>query len=103
MGSQGIGESNVMLHALTSYVNSVLIQASVCCPWCVCVCVYRRVCQQLSESRELCTQLQDLEKDLSTRLTSMEEGKQQLQQQYSDAQAKISSLSQVCMSVCEGA
>ncbi|XP_071313624.1 coiled-coil domain containing 88A isoform X2 [Trachinotus anak] len=55
---------------------------------------HRRVCQQLSESKELCTQLQDLEKDLSTRLTSMEEGKQQLQEQCVDAQAKISSLSQ---------
>ncbi|XP_022615860.1 girdin-like [Seriola dumerili] len=55
---------------------------------------HRRVCQQLSESKELCTRLQDLEKDLSTRLTSMEEGKQQLQEQYADAQAKISSLSQ---------
>ncbi|XP_019945556.2 coiled-coil domain containing 88A isoform X1 [Paralichthys olivaceus] len=55
---------------------------------------HRHVCQQLSESMELCTRLQDLEKDLSTRLTSMEEGKQQLQEQYTDAQAKISSLSQ---------
>ncbi|XP_035017740.1 coiled-coil domain containing 88A [Hippoglossus stenolepis] len=55
---------------------------------------HRRVCQQLSESMELCSRLQDLEKDLSTRLTSMEEGKQQLQEQYTDAQAKISSLSQ---------
>ena len=63
---------------------------------CVCVCVCRRVCQQLSESKELCTRLQDLEKELSTRLTSMEEGKQQLQEQCTDAQAKINSLSQVC-------
>ncbi|KAA8588835.1 hypothetical protein FQN60_010180, partial [Etheostoma spectabile] len=55
---------------------------------------HRRVCQQLSESKELCTRLQDLEKELSTRLTSMEEGKQQLQEQHADAQAKISSLSQ---------
>ncbi|XP_044220008.1 coiled-coil domain containing 88A isoform X1 [Thunnus albacares] len=55
---------------------------------------HRRVCQQLSESKELCTRLQDLEKELSTRLTSMEEDKQQLQEQYADAQAKISSLSQ---------
>jgi len=53
------------------------------------------VCQQLSESKELCTRLQDLEKEFSTRLTSMEEGKQQLQEQYADAQAKINSLSQV--------
>ncbi|XP_062249558.1 coiled-coil domain containing 88A [Platichthys flesus] len=55
---------------------------------------HRRVLQQLSESMELCTRLQDLEKDLSTRLTSTEEDKQQLQEQYTDAQAKISSLSQ---------
>ncbi|XP_031159127.1 coiled-coil domain containing 88A isoform X1 [Sander lucioperca] len=55
---------------------------------------HRHVCQQLSESKELCTRLQDLEKELSTRLTSMEEGKQQQQEQYADAQAKISSLSQ---------
>ncbi|XP_042348731.1 coiled-coil domain containing 88A [Plectropomus leopardus] len=55
---------------------------------------HRRVGQQLSESKELCTRLQDLEKELSTRLTNVEEGKQQLQEQYADAQAKISSLSQ---------
>ncbi|KAI3351677.1 hypothetical protein L3Q82_020508 [Scortum barcoo] len=55
---------------------------------------HRRVCQQLSESKELCSRLQDLEKELSTRLTSTEEVKQQLQEQHADAQAKISSLSQ---------
>ncbi|KAK2849021.1 hypothetical protein Q5P01_008855 [Channa striata] len=55
---------------------------------------HRLVCQQLSESKELCARLQDLEKELNTRLSSMEEGKQQLQEQYTDAQAKISSLSQ---------
>ncbi|XP_054453623.1 LOW QUALITY PROTEIN: coiled-coil domain containing 88A [Anoplopoma fimbria] len=55
---------------------------------------HRSVCQQLSESKELCTRLQDLEKEFSTRLSSMEEGKQQLQEQYADAQAKINSLSQ---------
>ncbi|KAM9356819.1 coiled-coil domain containing 88A [Symphorus nematophorus] len=55
---------------------------------------HRCVCQQLSESKELCTRLQDLEKELSSQLSSMEEGKQQLQEQYTDAQAKISSLSQ---------
>ncbi|XP_029961962.1 coiled-coil domain containing 88A isoform X2 [Salarias fasciatus] len=55
---------------------------------------HRRVCQQLSESKERCTQLQDLEKELSTRLSSVEEGKQQLQEQYVEVQAKISSLSQ---------
>ncbi|XP_041799953.1 coiled-coil domain containing 88A isoform X2 [Chelmon rostratus] len=55
---------------------------------------HRCVCQQLSESKELCTRLQDLEKELSSQLTSMEKGKQQLQEQYADAQAKISSLSQ---------
>ncbi|XP_041653764.1 coiled-coil domain containing 88A isoform X2 [Cheilinus undulatus] len=55
---------------------------------------HRRVCQQLSESKELCTRLQDLEKELCIRLTSMEQGKQQLQEQCTDAQAKITSLSQ---------
>ncbi|XP_051810868.1 coiled-coil domain containing 88A [Acanthochromis polyacanthus] len=55
---------------------------------------HRCVCQQLSESKELCTRLQDLEKELSTQLSSVEEGKQQLQEQYVEVQAKISSLSQ---------
>ncbi|KAM9849461.1 coiled-coil domain containing 88A isoform 2-T2 [Aulostomus maculatus] len=55
---------------------------------------HRRVCQQLAESKELCTRLQDLEKELSTRLTSAEEGKQQLQEECTDTQAKISLLSQ---------
>ncbi|XP_041846411.1 coiled-coil domain containing 88A [Melanotaenia boesemani] len=55
---------------------------------------HRRVCQQLSESKDLCTQLQHLEKNLSTRLSFMEESKQQLQDQYAEAKAKISSLSQ---------
>ncbi|XP_037531730.1 coiled-coil domain containing 88A [Nematolebias whitei] len=55
---------------------------------------HRRVCQQFSESKELCTRLQDLEKQLSTRLNSMEEVKQQLQEQYAEAQANIGSLSQ---------
>ncbi|XP_034546572.1 LOW QUALITY PROTEIN: girdin [Notolabrus celidotus] len=55
---------------------------------------HRRVCQQLSDSKELCTRLQDLEKELGTRLTSVEESKQHLQEQCADAQAKITSLSQ---------
>ncbi|XP_015240134.1 PREDICTED: girdin-like [Cyprinodon variegatus] len=55
---------------------------------------HRRVCQQLTESKELCTQLQDMEKKLSSRLNGMEEVKLQLQEQYAEAQAKISSLSQ---------
>ncbi|XP_047441386.1 coiled-coil domain containing 88A [Mugil cephalus] len=55
---------------------------------------HRRVCQQLSESKELCTRLQDREKELSTRLSVMEKGKQQLQEQYGEVQAKISSLTQ---------
>ena len=58
------------------------------------------MCQQLSESNELCARLQDLEDKLTTQLSSMEEGKQQLQEQYAEAQAKISSLSQVCMRAC---
>ncbi|XP_065814898.1 coiled-coil domain containing 88A [Labrus bergylta] len=55
---------------------------------------HRHVCQQLSESKELCTRLQDLEKELGTRLSCMEEGQQHIQEQYSDAQAKMTSLSQ---------
>ncbi|CAG5990265.1 unnamed protein product [Menidia menidia] len=55
---------------------------------------HRRVCQQLSESNELCAQLQDLQDKLTTQLSSMEEGKQQLQEQCAEAQAKIGSLSQ---------
>ncbi|KAM7000797.1 coiled-coil domain containing 88A [Tautogolabrus adspersus] len=55
---------------------------------------HRNVCQQLSESKELCTRLQDLEKELGTRLRSMEEGQQHMQEQYADAQAKMTSLTQ---------
>ncbi|MEQ2277460.1 hypothetical protein XENORESO_002997, partial [Xenotaenia resolanae] len=55
---------------------------------------HRRVCQQLTESKELCARLQDLEKKLSFQLSSMEEVKLQLQEQHAEAQAKISSLSQ---------
>ncbi|KAM4622116.1 coiled-coil domain containing 88A isoform 2-T2 [Polymixia lowei] len=66
---------------------------------------HRRVCQELSQSKELCTRLQDLEKELSTRLQDLEkelgarlerleEDKQQLKEQYADAQTKISLLAQ---------
>ncbi|KAK7922429.1 hypothetical protein WMY93_009331 [Mugilogobius chulae] len=55
---------------------------------------HKRVCRQLSESQELCTQLQDSEKELSIRLSSSEVEKQQLQEQYAQAQAQISTLSQ---------
>ncbi|KAF7657965.1 hypothetical protein LDENG_00019530 [Lucifuga dentata] len=55
---------------------------------------HRCVCQQLSQSKELCTQLQDLEKELCARLASLEDSKQQLQEQYANTQAEISSLSQ---------
>ncbi|XP_071385283.1 coiled-coil domain containing 88A [Centroberyx affinis] len=55
---------------------------------------HRRVCQQLSQSQELCSRLQDLEKELGNRLAGLEEDKRQLKEQYTDAQAKISSLSQ---------
>ncbi|MEQ2213570.1 hypothetical protein XENOCAPTIV_017104, partial [Xenoophorus captivus] len=55
---------------------------------------HRRVCQQLTESKELCARQQDLEKKLSFQLSSMEEVKLQLQEQHAEAQAKISSLSQ---------
>ncbi|XP_034037298.1 LOW QUALITY PROTEIN: girdin [Thalassophryne amazonica] len=55
---------------------------------------HKRVCQQLSQSKELCTRLQDLEKELSAQLVVLEDGNKQLQEQYAVAQAKISSLSQ---------
>ncbi|XP_051929011.1 coiled-coil domain containing 88A [Hippocampus zosterae] len=55
---------------------------------------HRGVCQELSESKELCTRLQELERDLSTRFSSLEESKQQLEEQYTDAQAKNRSLLQ---------
>lgn len=55
---------------------------------------HRLVCQQLSEYKELCIGLQDLEKELRSQLDSMEEAKQLLQEQHTDAQAKISALSQ---------
>ncbi|XP_074530969.1 coiled-coil domain containing 88A isoform X2 [Halichoeres trimaculatus] len=55
---------------------------------------HRRVCQQLSESKEVCTRLQDLEKELSSRLTNMKESTQHLQDKCAEAQAKITSLSQ---------
>ncbi|XP_029021047.1 coiled-coil domain containing 88A [Betta splendens] len=55
---------------------------------------HRRVCQQLSESKELCARLQDREEELGTRLSSADEGKQQLQERCADARAQISSLSQ---------
>lgn len=55
---------------------------------------HRRVCQQLTESKELSARLQDLEKKLGSRLSSMEEEKQQLLEQYAESQAKIGALSQ---------
>lgn len=60
-------------------------------------CFCRRMCQQLSQSKELSARLQDLEKKLGSRLSSMEEEKQQLLEQYAEAQAKIGALSQVCL------
>ncbi|XP_076015657.1 coiled-coil domain containing 88A isoform X2 [Genypterus blacodes] len=55
---------------------------------------HRQVCQQLSQSKELCTQLQDLEKELGAQLAGLEDSKQQLQEQYAKAQGEISSLTQ---------
>ncbi|XP_061690765.1 coiled-coil domain containing 88A [Syngnathoides biaculeatus] len=55
---------------------------------------HRCVCQQLSESKELCARLQDLERERDTRLSSLEESKQLLQAKYTDAQANIRSLLQ---------
>lgn len=66
----------------------------------MCVCVFRVVCQQLSESMELCARLQDLEKELRGKLKSTEEGRQLLQEQCTDARASINALSQVCVSAC---
>lgn len=67
------------------------------------MCARRVVCQQLSESTELCARLQDLEKELCSQLKSVEEGKQLLQEQCTDSQAKINALSQVCVRVCVSA
>lgn len=61
------------------------------------VCGRRSVCQQLSEAKELCTRLQDQEKELSSQLHNVEEGKQLLQEQCMAAQARITALSQVCV------
>ncbi|XP_061786433.1 coiled-coil domain containing 88A isoform X1 [Nerophis lumbriciformis] len=55
---------------------------------------HRCVCQQLSESKELCAGLQDLERELGTRLGGLEASHQQVQEQYADAQARIRSLMQ---------
>ncbi|XP_061541528.1 coiled-coil domain containing 88A isoform X2 [Phycodurus eques] len=55
---------------------------------------HRCVCQQLSESKELCARLEDLERERGTRLSSLKESKQLLQAKYTDAQAKIRSLLQ---------
>ncbi|KAJ0002890.1 hypothetical protein NQD34_008039 [Periophthalmus magnuspinnatus] len=55
---------------------------------------HKRVCRQLSESQELCTRLQDSEKELGFGLSRSEAERQQLQEQYAQAQAQISTLSQ---------
>ncbi|XP_077465760.1 coiled-coil domain containing 88A isoform X2 [Stigmatopora argus] len=55
---------------------------------------HRSVCQQLSESKELCVGLRETERDLDTRLNSLEENKRHLEERYTDAQAKIQALSQ---------
>ncbi|XP_054648498.1 coiled-coil domain containing 88A isoform X2 [Dunckerocampus dactyliophorus] len=55
---------------------------------------HRCVCQQLSESKELCARLQGLKSELCTRLGSLEDSQQQLQEQNAHAQAKIRSLMQ---------
>ncbi|XP_068596611.1 coiled-coil domain containing 88A [Brachionichthys hirsutus] len=55
---------------------------------------HRCMHQQLSESKELCARLQDLEKQISSQLAGMEESKQQLQEQCADSQAEMNSLSQ---------
>lgn len=55
------------------------------------------MCQQLSESMELCARLQDQEKELHGKLKSAEEGRQLLQEKCTDAHASINALSQVCV------
>ncbi|XP_061756165.1 coiled-coil domain containing 88A isoform X2 [Nerophis ophidion] len=55
---------------------------------------HRCVCQQLSESKELCAGLQDLERELGTRLGDLEASHERVQGQYAGAQARISSLMQ---------
>ncbi|KAM9795033.1 coiled-coil domain containing 88A [Neosynchiropus ocellatus] len=55
---------------------------------------HRCVNQQLSESKGLCSRLQDLQKELSTQIAGMEESKQQLEQQLADAQAEMNTLSE---------
>ncbi|XP_077588783.1 coiled-coil domain containing 88A [Stigmatopora nigra] len=54
----------------------------------------RGICQQLSESKELCVRLRETERDLDTRLNSLEDDKLHLEERYTDAQAKIQALSQ---------
>ncbi|KAM6953338.1 LOW QUALITY PROTEIN: coiled-coil domain containing 88A [Aplochiton taeniatus] len=53
---------------------------------------HRNVSQELSQSRELCAQLQDLEKELGIRLEGLEKHNQELKEQNTDSQTKIPSL-----------
>ncbi|XP_045580093.1 protein Daple isoform X3 [Salmo salar] len=55
---------------------------------------HRHVCQELSQSKELCAQLQDLEKELGTRLQGLENESQELKELNTEAQNKIRSLTQ---------
>uniref|UniRef100_A0A4W5NK62 Coiled-coil domain containing 88B n=1 Tax=Hucho hucho TaxID=62062 RepID=A0A4W5NK62_9TELE len=61
---------------------------------------HRHVCQELSQSKDLCAQLQDLEKELGTRLQGLEKESQELKELNTEAQDKIRSLTQVCVCVC---
>ncbi|XP_071268211.1 girdin-like [Salvelinus alpinus] len=52
------------------------------------------VCQELSQSKELCAQLHDLEKELGTRLQGLEKESQERKELNTEAQNKIRSLTQ---------
>uniref|UniRef100_A0A8K9UUD3 Coiled-coil domain containing 88B n=1 Tax=Oncorhynchus mykiss TaxID=8022 RepID=A0A8K9UUD3_ONCMY len=60
---------------------------------------HRHVCQELSQSKELCAQLQDLEKELCTQLRGLEKESQELKELNTKAQNKIRSLTQVCVCI----
>ncbi|KAM9414073.1 uncharacterized protein ACWYII_025596 isoform 3-T5 [Salvelinus alpinus] len=55
---------------------------------------HRHVCQELSQSKELCAQLHDLEKELGTRLQGLEKESQERKELNTEAQNKIRSLTQ---------
>ena len=58
------------------------------------------MCQELSQSKEICTQLQDLEKELGSRLNSLEKDNMELKEQNTEAQAKMNTLTEVGVCLC---